>query len=125
MTDYSLSDGVLTLQLPEYGELELLCTPGAMGKISHRLNGVAHALQKINLLEWEAMCVIVRAGANLGDKDAQKIENALFKFGIVNLSSALTEYMIMLTNGGKMPDATADEVEKPKAGKPSARKRTT
>lgn len=91
--------GVHTITL-DGDSVDLLCTPNAVFKLSRAYSGITPLFQKIQSMEIEAYIAIIRAGANLSDKESGELVNKVFKTGMMNLMTPLVEYLTMLCAGG-------------------------
>lgn len=99
----SIDDGQVTLRL---GEETYYLTPtiGATKAIGRDLGGLVQAMAKVQALDFDAMHTIVRHGLQPDDKLAKKLQGLLFRGGMARLISPLTEYLLILANGGQRPE---------------------
>lgn len=108
-----MRDGQFELKLGRDNDLVLRCTPHALRNIEKKHGGIRAVLEKLYLVEWSVIVDVVRAGL-IGDPNEkalnqETLEDEIFKAGIMSLIDPLTEYVMMLGNGGKRE-------EKPKPG---------
>lgn len=104
--------GVHEIQL--VGEtIELSCTPNAAFKLSRSDGGIAGMFNKLRQMDIEAYLMVIRAGANLSDKDSADLVAKVFRTGMMQLLVPLTDYLTLLCSGGVKPE----EVEKKAEGK--------
>jgi hypothetical protein len=82
-------------------EAVLKCTLGAAMKVDEELGGFAGALQAVSTFRLSAFVCVVAAG--LG-KPQQDVREAVFKEGLTNLIGPVSEYLALLTNGGRKAD---------------------
>lgn len=66
--------------------------------VSANAGGFQGVLSKLALMEFEAYVGVVSAG--LARKPSE-VEEAVYKTGLPNLTEPLTEYVMLLANGGK------------------------
>lgn len=104
----SIDDGKVALTL---GDDTYYLTPtiGATKAIGRELGGLVQALAKVQALDFDAMHTIVKHGLQPDDKLAKRLQGLLFRGGIVRLIQPLTEYLMILSNGGQRPTPEKDK----------------
>jgi len=103
-----MKDGEFTIKLAE-DNLLLRATPHALRTILTKYGGVKNVLQKIYLIEEEVMFDIIVAALSGPDPDGipklrnwkEVIRENIFSHGIINLVDPMTEYVMLLANGGR------------------------
>lgn len=76
--------------------------------ISRHFGGFQAALNKVATGDLEAFIAVIRYGLGIrNDAEAARIEDKVFRAGILNLTAPLTEFVLMLANGGKPIGETA------------------
>lgn len=60
--------------------------------------GFMHVLGRLGAMDQDFYVLVVSAGL---DKKPSAIEEAVYKTGLTNLTSELTDYVLLLSNGGK------------------------
>lgn len=72
--------------------------------------GFTPVLQAVRNHDASTIAQVIMFGAGKTDaKEADGIEEAVFRGGIISLVDPVARYVIMLANGGKDPDADAGE----------------
>ncbi|MFX4223533.1 MAG: hypothetical protein ACMVO3_22675 [Thalassobaculum sp.] len=112
-----IDEGEVALQLLNRdGHLEtvyLKPTIGATRKISRHFGDIQSAFQKVLARNFDAICFIVFEGLQVSDdkKAAGRIEERIFRTGIVDVSPKVIEYIGVLQNGGRPLKADDQEDE--------------
>ncbi|RFC66445.1 hypothetical protein DYI37_03100 [Fulvimarina endophytica] len=93
-------------------EVALRCTPKAMKDLCTKHGSLVALQQRVSGLDFNAAADTVEAGigtkqlAHLKLNRAQ-VEEKIYEAGLLELSSSLTRYILLLANGGK-EDATGE-----------------
>lgn len=97
--------GVGEVDIELGGKTETLkATLKAAKLVSGSAGGFQNVLRQLALFDHDAYVSVVAAG--LGKKPAD-VENSVFAAGLPSLTDALSDYVMLLTNGGK-PFKAAD-----------------
>lgn len=100
-----LDQGEVDITLAD--ELETLrCTLGAIKMVTSHFGSYLECLRRLADMNHDAYVIVVAAG--LGKKP-KEVEQAVANTGLPNLTGPLSDYIALLTHGGKLPsdDATA------------------
>lgn len=84
-------------------QVELLATPKAALQICKHYKGVMSAMSAIQQMNLDDYVIIVRFATNGLQKDSEKLLEDVYSAGITNLLAPLTDYLVLLANGGKKP----------------------
>lgn len=99
----SIDDGQVALKLGEE-TFSLVPSIAAIKGIGRDLGGLVQALAKVQALDFDAMLAIAKHGLRADDKLAKRLPGLLFRSRIVTLIPPMTEYLMILSNGGKRPE---------------------
>lgn len=91
-----LGDEVVTLR----------CTLGAAKKVNAAFGDYITAFRRLATFDLSAYISVVAAGL---DKTPKEIEDAVFKNGMTDLNTPLSQYVDLLANGGKPPKKVDDK----------------
>lgn len=83
----------------------LKCTLGAAMAVNDAFGNYSKAVTAIQSLDLRAMCQVVAAGLEKSFKDASEI---VFRKGHRNLTEPVSQFILMLANGGR-PIADTDK----------------
>lgn len=84
--------------------------------ICKHFGGFQAALSKVSAFDLESYAAVVRAGLGYKtDKEAFGLLDKVFASGVLNLFTPLSDYLMILANGGK-PLAPAAETDAPGKG---------
>lgn len=92
--------GDVTIKL-DGREAVLKCTLGAAMRVDEELGGFAEAMRQVSMFRLAAFVSVIAAG--LG-KSQQDVREAVFAEGLTNLINPVSEYLALLTAGGRKPD---------------------
>ena len=106
-----MKDGEISFQLDE-DVITLKATPHALRVVLTKHGGMRRAIEKVFMMEADIMEDIIEAGLAPQKINRQILSENVFKAGIINLIAPLTEYLMLLANGGKKPE------EKKEGGEP-------
>lgn len=98
-----MKEGTQVLRLEE-DVITLKATPHALRVILTKHGGMRNAIQKVYMMEADIMEDIIEAGVAPTPVDRKTLSENVFKSGIINLIEPLTEYLVLLANGGKKPE---------------------
>jgi len=98
-----MKDGELSLKLDEE-TITLKATPHALRVVLTKHGGMRKAIEKVFMMESDIMEDIIEAGLAPEKINRQILSENVFKTGIINLVGPLTEYLMLLANGGKKPE---------------------
>lgn len=95
------------------GESNVLrCTPRAAKEVNAYFGSFTNAMQRIEAMDFEAFVVVVAAGLK---KKRADVEELTYDAGIMKLMKPISNFVVMLANGGRAP--TEDDGSKePKTG---------
>lgn len=94
-------DGEMSIPL-DNGTAVLIANLLAAKGICRHFGGIQQALNKIAQGDIEAMITVVRLAMNVrAGADAIALEDRVFRTGVLRLTAPLTEYLLVLANGGK------------------------
>lgn len=83
----------------------LKCTLEAAMSVDEALGGFQEALRQIAAFKLSAFIVVVAAG--LGKRPSE-VKEAVYREGMQKLIGPVTEFAMLLTNGGRRPEAVAE-----------------
>lgn len=97
-----MKQGEMELKL-DVDNLVLKATPHALRTILSKHEDMRTAINKVYMMNFEIMCDIVEAAIYDGKTKVNKqyLEENVFNEGIINLIDPLTQYLMLLSNGGK------------------------
>lgn len=82
-------------------QVELLATPKAALQICKHYKGVVGALSAVQQMNLDDYVIIIRHATNGLQKDSEKLLEDVYLAGVSNLLAPLTDYIVLLANGGK------------------------
>jgi hypothetical protein len=89
--------------------------------ISRHFGGFQQAMNKVGAGDLEAFIAVVRYGLGIrSDAEAKLIEERVFRAGVLRLTAPLTEYVLILANGGKPISDRPPSAAEPAPGKDAA-----
>jgi len=109
-----LTDGEVAITLNGQDRF-LRPTLKAMTNINRHFKGIANARTAIVDADFEGICVLLRFGLDLSDKEAAALPERVYRHGLTNdLLLPLVTYVAVLMNGGRpLPE---DDGAPPKGG---------
>jgi hypothetical protein len=103
------SQVIVTLKEKSY---TLLPTVDALLKINRACGSLTNAARALQSLDFEALCSVIVAGANLSQKQAALVPREVFVTGVVNVAPQLGPYLNMILNpNGDAEEETPDTKE--------------
>lgn len=102
-----MSNGSVTIEI-NGTEYELICNRKAAQTVSRKAGGLYTAMQQLIAVNLDTMKAVIVAGADLKNKDASDLDDAIWDHGPSELIDPLVRYLNLLFNGGKEPEPTAD-----------------
>lgn len=102
------TDGVIDIVL-DGKDYSLVASAKAMRDINAAFGGMARAYAALQDVNTDSVQTILRAG--LTRKDAEDLEEKIFRTGPQNLVLPAMQFVLMVNNGGKHPDNVAEEKE--------------
>lgn len=85
--------------------------------ICKHFGGFQAAIGKISAFDLESYAAVIRGGLGYKtDKDAAGLLDKVFAAGVLNLFTPLSEYLMILANGGKPLSAPGAETDAPGKG---------
>lgn len=88
----------------------LTCTLNAATRISRHFGGFRAANDQLLAQNLDAYVVIIRFGLGLRtDAEVKALGDLVYRTGLNNLVLPLVDYVVMLSNGGRPVDESADE----------------
>jgi hypothetical protein len=106
----SLTGGEIDIPM-DGGSAVLTANLYAATRISRHFGGFQEALNRIGKGDLDAMTVVVRYGMGLKtDAEAKGLDERVFAAGVLRLTSPLTEFLLVLANGGR---SVSEEAEPP------------
>lgn len=104
----SLTDGEIVIPM-DGGTAVLTANLYAATRISRQFGGFQEALNRIGKGDLEAMTAVVRHGLGLKtDAEARGLDERVFASGVLRLTAPLTEYLLVLANGGRSVGGEAE-----------------
>ena len=89
---------------------QLVPTLDAMRKINRRHDSIVSAMERVRVLDFDAVCAVVAAGAGLSQKQAERLESEIFEAGLVNATGPVAEFLgLLLDPTGKGDSAEGDD----------------
>lgn len=95
--------GEFTFQLAE-DTIVLKATPHALRTVLVKHGGMRSAIQKVYMMEADIMEDIIEAGLAPTPINRDVLAENVFNAGIINLIEPLTNFLMLLANGGKPPE---------------------
>ena len=86
-------------------ELSLKCTLKAAMTVDDALGGYQEALRLVSAFKLAAFVVTVAAGLGRTPHD---VKEAVYREGMPNLINPVSEYLMLLANGGRKPEKVAE-----------------
>lgn len=82
------------------GEKTYILAPtlDAMIKINRGLGSAVDAMARVRKADFEAICLVIAAGAGVGPKQANQLQQEVFEAGVLNQTAAVSEYLVLLLN---------------------------
>lgn len=82
------------------GQKTYILTPTleAMLKINRGLGSAVDAMARVRKADFEAICLVIAAGAGVGPKQAEQLQREVFEAGVLNQTGAVSEYLVLLLN---------------------------
>tara|TARA_R110002072_G_scaffold86176_14_gene194583 strand:+ start:181 stop:573 length:393 start_codon:yes stop_codon:yes gene_type:complete len=126
-----ITQGRITLE-HDARRYELQASLRAATNLNRQFGGFGAALERLKLLDLEALALVLAAGLNWKGSEALKEARELaFKIGALKLAGPLSDYLLILANGGRSleesaaaPDMDEDDAtaqaEKPGKGRRAA-----
>lgn len=94
------------------GESNVLrCTPRAAKEVNAYFGSFVNAMQRVESMDFEAFVTVVAAGLN---KKRGEVEELTYDAGIMVLMKPVSNFVVMLANGGRAP--AEDDGKEPKKG---------
>jgi hypothetical protein len=87
-------------------EVAFRCTLRAAKEVNARFGSFHEAFRRMTTFDFDAYAAVVAAG--LG-KSVADVEEAVFRNGMPNLVKPLTDYLGMLSNGGRVPELAGEK----------------
>jgi hypothetical protein len=112
---HRLADGEIILTLhgwPGSGELRLVPSLAAALKITRKYSGFAGVLQRIANGDIDAYVDVIAAGADVTESGRDRLPEAVYKTGVMELLPPVTAFVLFLTNGGRSKPKNAEDEEK-------------
>lgn len=105
-----MKQGEMELKLGE-DNLVLRATPHALRFIISRHEDLRTAIQRVYMLNDKVIYDVIEAAVTDGKTSINRaaLEENAFSEGIINLIEPITEYLMLLANGGKTPVEKGDE----------------
>ncbi|MGO1121217.1 hypothetical protein ACTL6U_21175 [Rhodovibrionaceae bacterium A322] len=115
-----ITRGVITLE-HEDRCYDLQPSLRAATSLNRQFGGFGAALERLKLLDLEALALVLAAGLNWKGAEAQREARELaFQMGALKLAGPLSDYLLILANGGRPfeevsrdPAGEADSQSKP------------
>lgn len=104
-----MKQGEMELQLgPD--KITLRATPHALRIVLSKHEDLRTALQRVYMMNDSIMYDIIEAAVSDGKKaiNREALQANVFEYGIINLIEPLTEYLMLLANGGKPVEGESD-----------------
>lgn len=111
-----LLDGQISIKLGDE-EAVLMPTLFAATRISRHFGGLQNCLQKMTTGDLDALTTVVRYGLGFkSEAEANGLDEKVWRAGVFSLTTPVTEYVLVLSNGGRPlnspePDAGKKTVE--------------
>lgn len=71
-------------------------TLDAMKKINRQYDSLLHVAREVAQLNFDAICLVIAAGAGISGKQAEVLEAEVFKAGVLNVAKPVGEYLAVL-----------------------------
>lgn len=98
---------VVPLSLSPSDTVELRPTLAAMMAVCSVCGGVQPALQKVMAMDISTIAAVIAAGS--GRKMTETLVEAVYQAGIITLIEPVSEYLLLLRNGGKVAANSNDQ----------------
>jgi hypothetical protein len=97
----TVADGEMTVPFGD-DSVTLTANLAAAKGISRHFGGFQTALNKMAGGDLEAFIAVVRFGMNIkSEAETRRIEELVFRAGVLRLTAPLTEFVLVCANGGK------------------------
>jgi len=84
----------------------------AMRNISRQFGNFDAALDAVRRRNFDALRYVIVQGASLEGRDAKRVDEHIFRTGLLEVAAPCVDYLAILQNGGRpLGDAAADEDE--------------
>ena len=82
------------------GETVYRLTPtlDAMRRINRKQESLVDALRRIRLVDFDAICSIISAGAGLSDKQSEALAQEVLEAGVSNMLAPVSDFLALLMN---------------------------
>lgn len=77
--------------------------------ISRQTGGIRAAMEAVTNFDLDTMTTVVGLGLGLDGKALKELPERIYETGIGSLVAPLTRYLVILANGGRMPNDDDDE----------------
>jgi hypothetical protein len=113
MADAEAAPGAGTIEIELDGKpMEMVPTLAACIAISNIAGGLNAAVQRIYQLDFQTMKLVIQAGLALNPRQAQKLDEAIYKTGLIALSAPCVDFVNIVANGGRaLPEEGEGEGE--------------
>ena len=106
----ALDDGVVYIKLGDE-EIGLTACEDAASRIERVFGGLRPAFDAIPNYNRQQWANIIAAGAGMKPKKANLLPGKIYKAGMSGLLAPLQKYLLMLMQGGTLPDLDDEEDE--------------
>lgn len=104
-----ITAGHITISLAG-GQAELVPSLFAATKISQHFSGFQNAMNRVAGGDLEAITAVTRYGLGIRtDAEAAGLDEKVYESGILRLTAPVTEFLLVLANGGRPLDDTRQE----------------
>jgi hypothetical protein len=80
--------------------------------ISRQTGGIRAAIEAVTNFDLDAMVTVIGLGLGLDGKALKELPERIYETGMGSLVAPVTRYLVILANGGRMPDDEGGEGEK-------------
>jgi len=94
------------------GEKTYILTPTleSLIKINRGLGSPVDAMARVRKADFEAICLVIAAGAGIGPKQAEQLQREVFQAGVLNQTGPASDFLVMLLNpAGEEADDSGKE----------------
>lgn len=98
----AVHDGEMTIPLGDDDRVILTANLRAAKAISRHFGGFQQAMNKVAAGDLEAFIAVMRHGiGDVSEASARRLEERVFRAGVLRLTAPLTEFVLICANGGK------------------------
>ena len=95
-------------------DIELIPTRGALESLSNKYGNMNNVTEQLVSNNFSVMSDLIYYGVDQNKRpDLNKTKDAVYKEGVINLLEPLSDYLMLLMNGGKKPSLEVGKTTNP------------